>query len=116
MKNKNLKQNILAPLCKGSRHEVTDGFFYPSKKSAYFIKIYFYNPSVILRMPPSFAQGGLKTLTPINLEKSRQTSVLIPRGIISVFNKDFANFTPLKLNLFNSHSANTRRVKYDNKL
>ena len=53
----------------------------------------------------------LRILTPINLEKSRQTSAIIPSGIKSEFNDDLVNFAPLKFNLFNSRSAGTRRAE-----
>ena len=61
-------------------------------------------------MPPFFAQGGLNNSS-INLEKSRQTSAIMPSGKISEFNDDSASFAPLKLNLFNSRSAGTKMVK-----
>ena len=51
---------LSAHLRKGGCHEVTEGLSFLRLNSACLIKNYFYNPSVILRMPPSFAQGRLK--------------------------------------------------------
>ena len=49
--------------------------------------------------PEKYDFKVLRILTAKNLGKSRQTNAIIPRGIISEFNADFANFSPLKLNV-----------------
>ena len=46
-------------------------------------------------MPLSIAQGGLNNSS-INLEKSRQTSAIMPSGKISEFNDDSASFNGTK--------------------
>ena len=118
-----LNNKLIKYLCsfvqRGLSARLTEGLFCLSKNWLILMKIRLDLLKIAFTILPSrvpratfLCTRKAETLTSINLEKSRQTSAIIPSGIKSEFNDDFLNFAPLKLNLFNSRLARTSRAKY----